>query len=42
MTSSDCDRIRVLILQLAARYGLDPGKHPAIKEILQLLNGGES
>lgn len=39
MTTTDRDRIRALVLQLAARYGLDPGKHPAIKEVLQLLEG---
>lgn len=40
MTQPDRDRIRELVLQLAARYGLDPGKHPAIREILKLLGGG--
>ncbi len=37
MTHADATRARVLILQLAARYGLDPGKHPAIKEMLEIL-----
>lgn len=37
MTHADATRARVLLLQLAARYGLDPGKHPAIREILEIL-----
>ena len=37
MTQADATRARVLILQLAARYGLDPGRHPAIREILEIL-----
>lgn len=37
MTHADAQRARVLLLQLAARYGLDPGRHPAIREILEIL-----
>lgn len=37
MTLADATRARVLLLQLAARYGLDPGRHPAIKEMLEIL-----